>query len=172
MCQVILHVIRWYSADIKHKIWCYGSKLTISRMWPEIYNQNQTLLTSMVLNTLCKIDVHCYIWKEAHWSALLPEGGIVDQWSIVRSAMLLSTSVIISVACLVVVTPSTKEIRGLILENLSRGLLGILKTSLSPKDQQILCIPFSKSYKQIFNDSCIASNGSFTGYVQRGVYVH
>ena len=70
--------------------------------------------------------------------------------------MLLSTSVIISVVHLVVVAPSTEEIGGLILENLSRGVFGILKTLLSPKDQQILCIPFSKSCKQIFNDSCIA----------------
>ena len=34
-----------------------------------------------------------------------------------------------------------------ILENLSRGLLVILKTPLSPKDQRILCLPFFTFHK-------------------------
>jgi len=81
-----------------------------------------------------------------------------DQWSIVRFAMPLSTSVIISEVCL---SGGMQAFlhggRSLtILENLWRGLYWILKTSISPKDQRELFVPFSKYV--LFRSVCVASS--------------
>ena len=59
--------------------------------------------------------------------------------SVVRFVMLLSTSVIISEVCCVL-TPSTGDRRSHFREPLQR----YLRDFKDPKDQRVLCIPFSK----------------------------
>jgi len=96
-----------------------------------------------------------------HWLQIqsMPpkEALIADQWSIVRFAMPLSTSVIVSEVCQSGGMQAWREVSNHFREPLwevsnhfreplERSLDWILKTSLSPKDQKELFVPFSNNW--------------------------